>query len=151
MAKMIKRMSLDDFAHGSVTERFNTEMAKIADNIKDPNTDPEKSRTLTLKLTFKPDKNRQGIKISIASSVSLADHLACEGMMLIGQDLRTGIIEMSEIDNPGNAISMAGDGITVKTEVLPTAPVPRSFDPDTGEIHEPSAQRQAPIDLRAAQ
>ena len=59
----------------------------------DRNTDPEKARTLTItKLTFKPDKSRQGIKTSIHTSISLAPQLADETMMLIGQDIRSGHI-----------------------------------------------------------
>lgn len=145
---MKKYISLDRFRGGAVLERFNMEMARIAQNIMDPNTNPEKSRTLTLKLTFKPDKSRQGIKISIDSNVSLAPHLADETMMLIGQDLRTGRIEMREIDDSNNVISFQGESIPVRAEVLPPAQPVQSFDPETGEIIEPQQQYQKPIDLR---
>lgn len=87
--------------------------------------------------------------MSIASSVSLAPHLADETMMLIGQDMRTGRIEMREIDDSNNVISIQGDSIPVKAEVMPTAPPVQSFDPETGEIIEPQPY-QKPIDLRKA-
>lgn len=150
MNKQTGYISLDEFDGGSVLERFNIEMAKIGRNIWDPNTDPEKNRTLTLKLTFKADKNRQGMKVKVDSNVSLAPHLSNETMMLIGKDIRTGRIEMREINNPGNAISLPGESIPVKAEVMPTAPQVQSFDPETGEIYEPPTRRQEPIDLRAA-
>lgn len=67
---------------------------------------------------------------------------------MIGQDLRTGRIEMSELGDSSQSISMAGESIPVKAEVVPTAPPPRSFDPETGEILD-AAHNQKPIDLRA--
>lgn len=70
-------------------------------------------------------------------------------MMLIGQDPRTGRIEMNEYGDDSQAISMAGENIPVKAEVIPTAPAPRGYDPETGEIFEP-AGHQKPIDLRAS-
>lgn len=147
---MSKTISLDRLCGGALLERFTMLMAKIGQNIMDPNTDPEKNRTLTIKLTFKPDKGRKGIKTSIAASISLAPPLADETMLLIGQDLRTGRIEMAEYGDSSQAITMAGESIPVRAEVMPTAPAPRSYDPDTGEIHEPAGQAQKPIDLRAA-
>lgn len=148
---MAKFISLDRLNGGALLERFTMAMAQIGQNIMDPNTDPEKNRTLTIKMTFKPDKNRKGIKTSIATSISLAPPVADETMMLIGQDLRTGRIEMSEIGDRSQAISVQGNPAPVKAEVMPTAPPVQSFDPATGEIYEPPAQQQAPIDLRAAQ
>lgn len=144
---MAKIISLDRLCGGALLERFTMEMGKIGRNIMDPNTDPEKNRTLTIKLTFKPDKGRKGIKTSIATNISLAPLLADETMLLIGQDLRSGRIEMSEYGDNSQAISMAGESIPTKAEVMPVAPAPRSFDPATGEIYDP-ANQQGPINLR---
>lgn len=145
MAKMI---SLDRLCGGALLERFTSEMGKIARNIMDPNTDPEKNRTLTIKLTFKPDKSRRGIKTTIHTSVGLAPMVSEETMLMVGQDLRSGRIEMSEYGDQSQAISVAGDSIPVRAEVVPTAPPARSFDPETGEIHDAGMQT-GPIDLRA--
>ena len=129
---------------------FNRAMRQIASNIMDPNTDSEKARTLTLKLTFKPDKSRRSMKTSFAANVSLAPPLAEETVMLIGQDARTGNIQMSEIDDQSNAVSVQGNMIPVKAEVVPQAPPIQAFDPETGEIYEPASQQKEPIDLRKA-
>lgn len=145
---MAKTISLDRLCGGALLERFQLAMAQIGRNIMDPNTPPEKARTLTIKLTFKPDKSRKGIKTSIATNISLAPPEADETMLLIGQDLRTGRIEMNEYGDDSQAISMAGESVPVKAEVIPTAPPPRGYDPETGEIFEP-AGHQKPIDLRA--
>ncbi len=73
---MAKFISFDRLCGGAVLERLNLAMKQIASNIMDPNTDPEKNRSLTIKITFKPDKARKCIKTSIASNISLAPPLA---------------------------------------------------------------------------
>lgn len=143
--------SFDQLCGGAVLERFRLGMAQIARNILDPNTDPEKNRILTIKLTFKPDKSRRSIKTSVATNISLAPPLADETVLLVGQDIRSGRIEMTELGNSSQTIGVPGESQPVKAEVVPTAPPVQSFDPATGEIYEPPVQRQAPIDLRAAQ
>lgn len=145
------RISLDSLCGGALLERFQLAMAQIGRNIMDPNTNPEKARTLTIKITFKPDKARKGIKTSIITNISLAPPEADETMMLIGQDLRTGRIEMSEYGDNSQKIQVQGEQLPVRAEVMPTAPPPRCFDPETGEIIEAAAQaHQGPIDLRKA-
>ena len=146
---MAKIISLDRICGGALLERFTLAMGQVGWNIMDPNTDPEKNRSLTIKITFKPDKARKCIKTSVASNISLAPPLADETTMLIGQDLRTGCIEMGEYGDKSQTVSVQGNHIPVKAEVIPTAPPPRGFDPETGEIIEPEVQA-GPIDLRAA-
>ena len=52
--------------------RYTLALQQIARNIMDPNTDTEKARTLTLKLTFKPDENRKSIALKVDTNVKLA-------------------------------------------------------------------------------
>lgn len=152
---MARFISFDRLCGGAALERFSLAMAQIARKIMDPNTDPEKNRTLTIKLTFRPDKGRKGIKTSIATNISLAPPLADETMLLIGKDLRSGRIEMTEYGDSSQTISVQEESIPTKAEVMPTAPAPGGFNPDTGEIIEPAGyaavQQNGPIDLRAAQ
>ncbi len=152
---MGKFISFDQLCGGAALERFNLAMAQIAKNIMDPNTDPKKARTLTIKLTFKPDEGRKCVSTSVAANVSLAPPIADETVLLIGKDLRTGRIEVNEYGDKSQTISVAGESLPVRAEVMSTAPVPRSFDPATGEIIEPTQAvmpqaGQKPIDLRAA-
>lgn len=142
---MAKLISLDRLCGGALLERFTTDMAKIGRNIMDPNTDPEKNRTLTIKLSFKPDRGRRSITTSISTSLSLAPQVADETILLIGQDVRSGRIELTEYGDSSQSVSMAGESIPVKAEVIPTAPVPGCYDPETGEIYD-----GRPIDLRTA-
>ena len=55
------RKSIIDMAQGAIKERADYEMARILDNIMDPNTAPTKKRTLTLQLVFSPDSERRQI------------------------------------------------------------------------------------------
>ncbi len=52
-------ISIDQLAGGGASERIQRELNKIAENVLDPNTKPDATRTLTITLTIKPDKNRQ--------------------------------------------------------------------------------------------
>ena len=117
----------------------------------DPNTDPEKARSITIKITLKPDKSRRSVKTSIATNISMAPPLADETTLLIGKDMWTGRIEMSEYGDASQTVSMEGENLPVRTEVVPPA---RTFDPETGEIYDgaapvPPRAQGMPIDLRA--
>ena len=87
------------------------------------------------------------VKTSLGVNVALAPPQAEETMMLIGQDLKTGRIEMNEYGSNQQPVRVAGESYPVTTEVIP--PQSKPFDPETGEIIEP-AQSQKPINLRKA-
>lgn len=140
-------ISLDSMGGGALMERFNLAMTQIARNIMDPNTDPEKARKITVTFTFKPDKNRKHVKTTFGVNISQAGPMAEETMMLVGQDLKTGRIEMNEYGNNQQSVRVVGEAYAVATEVIP--PQSRPFDLDTGEIIEP-VQNQRPINLREA-
>ena len=50
----MNQKSIIDMAHGAFKERADYEMAKILENILDPNTKAEKKRTLTIQMVFVP-------------------------------------------------------------------------------------------------
>lgn len=105
----MKRISLDSLCSGALNEKINMDLAKIGHNIMDPNTDPEKARKLTITLTFKPDKSRQMIKTLVESKVSLAALEAAETVLMIGQDIHTGRVEISEYGNNHPGYHVVGD------------------------------------------
>ena len=140
-------ISLDSMGNGGLLEQFGIAAAQVARNIKDHNTDPEKNRKITITFTFKPDKNRKHIKTLYDVKITAAPPLAQETMLLVGQDLKTGRIEMNEYGSNQSPVRIAGEAYAIAVEEIP--PQPKSFDPDTGEIIEP-AQYQKPINLREA-
>ena len=70
-------ISIDQLAGGGASERIQRELNKIAENVLDPNTKADATRTLTIQLTIKPNKQRQVgdaelvVKSSLASAAGL--------------------------------------------------------------------------------
>ena len=124
-------ITFDNIAGGELAEKFTMALAQIGRNILDPNMDPAAARGMSINLKFKP---------------KLAGFQKSETVFLIGQDARTGRIEMSEYgsDRP-QVTSVAAAPAAAYTEVRQPA---QTFDPETGEIYE--EPRKGPIDLRAA-
>lgn len=53
------QIDLNSLAGGGLSERINRELAKVAENVMDPNTKADAVRTLTITLKIKPDEARQ--------------------------------------------------------------------------------------------
>lgn len=49
-------IDLNNLAGGATAEQINREISKVLSNIKDPNTDQQAKRKLTITMTFTPDK-----------------------------------------------------------------------------------------------
>lgn len=54
-------LSLDTICDGQVPALFERELRAVLDNIADPNTDPEKTRSITITLNIKPLQDRSGM------------------------------------------------------------------------------------------
>ena len=138
-------IAFDNIGDGELAELFKLALKAVGENILDPNMDQEAARGIDISLTFKPKKNG-ALNVDYKVKPKLAGFQKSETMFLIGQDARTGRIEMSEYgsDRP-QVTSFAATPAAAYTEVRqPT----QTFDPETGEIYE--EPRKAPIDLRAA-
>ena len=108
----------DSIGGGDLAERFQIAMAQIGRNILDPNMDPEAARGMTINLEYEVKVKLAGFKKS-------------ETMFLIGQDLRSGRIEINEYGNN----------------------IPRATAVATAQIDPPDEldnQNKGPIDLRRA-
>lgn len=68
------KTSILQMARGAIQERIDYEMAKVIDNILDPNTSTQKKRKLTLTIELQPDDNRQTVFVNCtAKSSTLPD------------------------------------------------------------------------------
>lgn len=79
---------------GALEERFQVELARVIENMADPNTDPEQPRRITITMIFKPDKERRkcGIALDVVSKLVGPDGLFTEAY--IGRDQgRPAIVE----------------------------------------------------------
>ena len=139
-------ITFDNIAGGELAEKFTMALAHIGRNILDPNMDPIAARGMTINLKFKPG-SRGTIDIEFDIKTKLAGFQKSQTVFLVGQDINTGRIEMSEYgsDRP-QVTSVAAAPAAAYTEVR--QPAAQTFDPATGEIYE--EPRKAPIDLRAA-
>ena len=126
-------VSFEALGNGALAAQFRQAMVQIGRNVVDPNMDPEAARGITIELKFKPNESGT-IEMSYVCKTKLAGPKKSKTTLLIGQDVRTGKIEMSEYGNNRPQVA-AYDAI--QTE--------KNFDPETGEIYEPQS---GPIDLR---
>lgn len=69
MAQKVK--SIIDFGGGEIVDRINYEMAKVVDNINNPNTD-EKARKITVEIKLTPKNNRKTVEMSTSVKSKLS-------------------------------------------------------------------------------
>ena len=104
-------ITLASLKGGAVVEMFDENLQKVIENIADPNTDPEKVRTITLKFKIKPDKSRSVASIDISSDCKLANFKPPQTMMQL-------------VYMPGGEVNAS----EIRQEVLPgfeTIPMPK--------------------------
>jgi hypothetical protein len=77
---------LETIACGAAAERFNEELEKVLANIADINTDPEKSRAITLTITFQPNKMREQATVVVASVAKLAPVKPADSVVYFGKN-----------------------------------------------------------------
>lgn len=138
----MKHFNLEEFAGGKLSVQLNKALEKVTENIQDPNTDAQKVRKINVSISFRPNDERNFVATTVETKLSLAPELGATTALSMGRDLRTGEVEAVEIFNqiPGQ---MNIDDVIDQEE----DETPKAFDPDTGEIYEPSNKV---IDLRKA-
>lgn len=138
----MKHINLEQFAGGKLSVQLNKALEKITENVQDPSTDAQKVRKINVSISFRPNDERNFVATTVETKLSLAPELGATTALSMGRDLRTGEVEAVEIFNqiPGQ---MNVDDVIDQEE----DETPKAFDPDTGEIYEPSNKV---IDLRKA-
>lgn len=138
----MKHFNLEEFAGGKLSVQLNKALEKVAENIQDPNTDVQKVRKINVSISLRPNDERNFVSTTVETKLSLAPELGATTALSMGRDLRTGEVEAIEIFNqiPGQ---MSVNDVIDQEEEEPQ----KAFDPDTGEIYEPSNKV---IDLRKA-
>ena len=138
----MKHFNLEEFAGGKLSVQLNKALEKITENVQDPNTDAQKVRKINVSISFRPNDERNFVATTVETKLSLAPELGATTALSMGRDLRTGEVEAVEIFNqiPGQ---MNVDDVIDQEE----DETPKAFDPDTGEIYEPSSKV---INLRKA-
>lgn len=65
-------VNLENIGGGAAMELFDVEWRRVLKDIMDPNTDPKAERSITVKITVKPDENRDLGIIGISVKPKLA-------------------------------------------------------------------------------
>ena len=81
---MQHKINLETFAKGALSEKIRNGIAKVLENIQDPNTDEKKARKLTITLTFKPLQKRNFTSVSIDTKTTLMQPVPAETSLIIG-------------------------------------------------------------------
>lgn len=123
-------VDFNSLAGGALREKFNLAVAQIGRDILDPNKDPEAVRGIAITLKFSPKAGTINVEFDVQAK--LAKLNKDKAVLLIGQDARTGRVEISEYKNNPARIQPAA-----------YAEDARTVDVETGEIYD-----STPIDLR---
>lgn len=132
------KITFDTIDGGGLAEQFRLALAQIGRNIIDPNMDPKEKRGLVVNLNFIPGETG-GINVEYSVKTKLAGSRKGSSLFLIGQDAKSGKIQMTEYGNnrPQVAVYAAGN----------PGPAEKEYNPDDGEILD--EETRGPIDLRA--
>lgn len=78
-------VSLDTLAGGALREMFGEELDTVLANIADPNTDDTAKRSITMTVTFKPNKKRDEVEVLIGCSAKLASVMKHSTRLFVGR------------------------------------------------------------------
>lgn len=110
-------LNVATLSQGGAVERFQDELSRVIANITDPNTPAKKTRTVTLKMTIKPNEQRNMAEVLVATSSTVCPASPIETSIYIGANPVTGEIGASEMASgenpmqnilPGAESSMTG-------------------------------------------
>ena len=110
-------LPLSELAQGAIQEKLDYELNKIFDNIHDPNTEPTDKRTVTIKLDFKPDDNRQTVTVDSNFTTKLANVKGVATTVLTGKDLTTGHVQAKELKSNMPGQTYFDDNAEQRTDV----------------------------------
>ncbi|WP_088187573.1 hypothetical protein [Desulfosporosinus sp. FKA] len=110
---LTKEVNILELAQGAIQEQVMNETGVVLANILDPNTDATTARKLTVTLTFKPDENRNVVKLSASAKATTAPIKSITTSIMVDQD-RNGNPCASEIlkNDPNQMAVFSEDQVT---------------------------------------
>src|SRR5699024_10563205 len=99
-------LRLSQLAQGAIQEKLDYELNKVLDNIHDPNTKATDKRTVTIKIDFTPNENRQTVTVESNFTTKLANVEGGATKVLSGRNMDTGEVEAKELKSnmPGQKV-----------------------------------------------
>lgn len=137
-------ITFDSIGNGDLAEKFKIALQQVGKNIMNPNMDPDAAREITVNIKFKP-VGQGTLNIDYNVKPKLAGFKKAKTVFLVGQDVRTGRVDMSE---PGSRLPQVAPAQEIPPAAYEDVTAGRSVDPETGEIFE---EKKGPIDLRRMQ
>lgn len=110
-------LPLSKMAQGAIQEKLDYELNKIFNNIHDQNTKATDKRTVTIKLDFTPDDNRQTVTVDSNFTTKLANVTGVATTVLTGKDLDSGNVQAKELKSNMPGQTYFDDDVEQKTDV----------------------------------
>lgn len=79
-----EQVLLSNLGAGAAAEMFEAELAKVVKNIADPNTNSTATRSITLKVVLKPNKDRNLCQVNIQCDAKVAAAAPFQTAMFVG-------------------------------------------------------------------
>lgn len=83
-------VDLSELAGGELQAKFDREITKVIENMKDPNTPYQEARSVTIKISLKQTELRDDAKVDISVNSKLAGVISAKTNFAMGKDLKTG-------------------------------------------------------------
>lgn len=122
----LPKCTLDTLASGAAGELFDAELAKVAEDILDPNSEPKATRTITLKVTVKPGDERSAAGVHVTCASKLAPRKGAGTTIFLGRAVG-GKPVVTQFDQRQQQLAF-------EEATKPTLAAHESVDEDTGEI-----------------
>lgn len=132
-------INLERLAGGAFAEKLNDALLEVAENIQNPNTDATAKRAINISIKFAPNKNRQLVNATIAVTTKLAATEEIDTQMIMGLNMKSGRVEIAEIDRAGGQMSIFNEEPDEEQEADAFALVNKI----TGEVYEADGQKAA--------
>lgn len=81
----MQTVTLDTIGGGALSELFTEELARVLANIADPNMDVGSKRTITITVTFKPNRDRDVADVALACRSKLAGLVTVDTQLFMGR------------------------------------------------------------------
>ena len=89
-------VDLSKLAGGELQAKFDREITKVIENMKDPNTPYQGARSITIKISLKQTELRDDAKVDISVNSKLAGVISAKTNFAIGKDLNSGEVLIQE-------------------------------------------------------
>ena len=83
---MSVKLSFESLGNDGLAEFVNRELARLHENIDDPNTEAKKARKLTIEVAFKPNDQRNFVAVTYAVKAALAPVKPVEITAMVDSD-----------------------------------------------------------------